>query len=88
MQMDAMRKEAAASEEALMAERAAKYAADSEAKGLQRMLDSTNAALDQQREFTERLGTDAAKAKEDLKAALASRSEMDVSNQGLTQVCL
>lgn len=84
-----MKREAAASAEALAAERAAKFAADAEAKELQRFLDDTNSALQKQEEFTQRLGTDAAKAKEDLKAALAARSELVMNNQGLTQVwCL
>ena len=87
LQTEAMKREAAASAEALAAERAAKFAADAEAKELQRFLDDTNTALQKQQEFTQRLGSDAAKAKEDLKAALANRSELVTNNQGLTQVC-
>lgn len=81
-----MRREAAASAEALAAEQAAKFAAKAEAKELQRFLDDTNSALQKQQDFSKRLGTDAAKAKEDLKAALADRSELVLNNQGLTQV--
>lgn len=83
-----MKKEAAASAEALAAEQAAKFAANAEAKELQRFLDDSSSALEKQRDFSERLGTDAAKAKEDLKAALADRSELVTNNQGLTQVGL
>ena len=86
MQTEAMKKEAAASAEALAAEQAAKFAANAEAKELQRFLDDSNSALEKQRDFSQRLGTDAAKAKEDLKAALADRSELVTNNQGLTQV--
>lgn len=81
-----MRREAAASAEALAAEQAAKFAAKAEAKELQRFLDDTNLALQKQQDFSQRLGTDAAKAKEDLKAAIADRSELVLNNQGLTQV--
>ena len=88
VQTETMKKEAAASAEALAAERAAKFAADAEAKELQRFLDDTKSALEKQRDFTQRLGTDAAKAKEELKAALTSRSELVMNNQGLTQVRL
>ena len=86
MQTEAMKKEAAASAEALAAEQAAKFAANAEAKELQRFLDDSNSALEKQRDFTQRLGTNAAKAKEDLQAALADRSELVMNNQGLTQV--
>lgn len=81
-----MRREAAASAEALAAEQAAKFAAKAEAKELQRFLDDTNSALQKQQDFSQRLGTDAAKAKADVKAALADRSELVLNNQGLTQV--
>ena len=81
-----MRKEAAASAEALAAEKAAKFAADAEAVELQKFLDETKTALEQQREFAQRLGTDAAKTKEELKAALKSKAELVMNNQGLTQV--
>ena len=81
-----MRKEAAASTEALAAEKAAKFAADAEATELQKFLDETKAALEQQREFTQRLGTDAAKTKEELQAALKSKADLVMNSQGLTQV--
>lgn len=81
-----MRKEAAASAEALAAEKAAKFAADAEATELKRFLDDANAALEKQRDFSQRLGTEAAKVKDELKAALADRSDLVMNNQGLTQV--
>lgn len=81
-----MRKEAAASAEALASERAAKFAADAEATELQKFLDETKAALEQQREFTERLGSDAQRTQQELKAALASKADLVMNNQGLTQV--
>lgn len=81
-----MRKEAAASAEALAAEKAAKFAADAEATELKRFLDDANAALSKQREFAQRLGTDAKKVKKELAGALASRSDLVMNNQGLTQV--
>lgn len=87
MQTEAMRKEAAASAEALAAEKAAKFAADAEATELKRFLDNANQALEKQREFAQRLTSDAAKVKEELAGALASRSELVMNNQGLTQVC-
>ena len=86
MQTEAMRKEAAASAEALAAEKAAKFAADAEATELKRFLDDANAALSKQREFAQRLGTDAKKVKQELAGALASRSDLVMNNQGLTQV--
>lgn len=87
MQTEAMRKEAAASAEALAAEKAAKFAADAEATELKRFLDNANKALEKQREFAQRLTSDAAKVKEELAGALASRSDLIMNNQGLTQVC-
>ena len=81
-----MRKEASASAEALAAEKAAKFAADAEATELQKFLDETKKALEQQREFTQRLGTDAQRTKEELQAALSSRADLVMNNQGLTQV--
>ena len=81
-----MKKEAAASAEALAAEKAAKFAADAEATELKRFLDDANATLEKERDFTQRLGTDAEKAQDELKAALASRSDLVMNNQGLTQV--
>lgn len=86
VQIDAMRKEAAASAEALAAEKAAKFAADAEAAELQRFLDETKASLDQQQNFTQQLNTDAQRTKEELKAALAGRAEMAKNNKGMTQV--
>lgn len=47
--MAAARVEAAAAQEAAEAERAAKYAADAEARELQRILDAANAQLAQER---------------------------------------
>lgn len=88
LQIEAMRKEAAASAEALAAEKAAKFAADAEATELQKFLDETKAALEQQQDFTKRLGSDAERTKEELQAALASQAEMVTNNQGLTQVML
>jgi hypothetical protein len=48
-QADAVRREAAATEEALQAERAAKFAADAEARELQQQLDQVVVALAQER---------------------------------------
>lgn len=58
MKMD--RSEAAAINEALEAEKAAKYAADSEVKTLQSKLNDTNAALQLQRELAQKIGETAA----------------------------
>ena len=88
LQIEAMRKEAAASAEALASERAAKFAADAEARELQKFLDETKAALEQERKLTERLETDAERTQRDLKAALASKEDLVMNNKGLTNVVL
>ena len=67
---EAIRKESAATAEALEAEKAAKFAADAEARELQRMLNETNIALENERDLAKRIGIDAAKVKADFAAAL------------------
>ena len=86
LQTEAMKKEAAASAEAIEAEKAAKWAAASEAEELQRLLKEANEALAKQREFADRLGSDSALLKDELQAAIDTKTALATDKQGLTQV--
>ena len=86
LQTEAMKKEAAASAEAIEAEKAAKWAAAGEAEELQRLLKEANEALAKQREFADRLGSDSALLKDELQAAIDTKTALATDKQGLTQV--
>lgn len=62
--------ETAATSEALQAERAAKFAADAEARELQRVLDETAKSLESERAFSQKLGAQAKATQEELKQAM------------------
>lgn len=82
-----MKREAAAAKTASeQSEAAAKSATDAHVAKLQKALDETTAALEQQQHHALQMESDARLADEELDAALAAKEELAKSNQSLTQV--
>lgn len=87
VQIEAMKRDAATSAEDFATQQStAKSTADAEAARLQKSLNETKAALEQQQNFTKRLEADAQRIKEELQASLTTREELVRNNRGLTQV--
>lgn len=85
VQVEAMRNEAAASAQAIEAEKAAGRAAKAEADALQRLLNEANSELQKQNDFTQRLGAETAGVKDELQAALSSALDLATDKEGLAQ---
>lgn len=86
LQVDAMRREATASAEAIAANRAAKSAADTEAAELEKLLNETMTVLEEQQASSKRLELAAQRTQDQLDSALETRVDLVLKNQSLTQV--
>lgn len=65
---EAARREGSAAAEALSAEKAAKFAADAEARELQKLLEAAEESLGRERSFAATLGAEATRAREEVAA--------------------